>query len=302
MQREKRIVRASLIGIGANLALAGFKAAVGVVSGSIAIVLDAVNNLTDALSSLITLIGAKLAERRPDRAHPFGHGRIEYISALIISAIVLCAGLAALKESVKRIIHPVIPEYTAPGLAIIAAAVAIKLLMGRYALGVGHMVDSDALRDSGTEALFDAAISAATLLAAGIHLLWDLNIEAWLAAAIALIIIKSGARMLLESLSVMLGECPDRALTRDICQTIARFPEVYGARDLLLHSYGPNTTIGSVCIEVDDAMTAGELDALARDIARAVLSEHNVILAGIGVCARSTGGLKEIMADVDRSD
>lgn len=302
LQRDQVIVRTSAIGIGANLALAGFKAAVGLLSGSIAIVLDAVNNLSDALSSVITIIGTKLAGRRPDRDHPFGHGRYEYLSAIIIAVIVLYAGVTSLVESVKKIISPTTPDYAAPGLIIIAVAVLVKLALGRYVKSVGIRVGSSALTDSGRDALLDAVISASTLAAAIIFLVTRVSIEAWLAAVISLIIIRSGVEMIQEAVSVMLGERADPELTRAIKQTIAEFPGVYGAYDLVLHNYGPNTMIGSVHIEVDDTMTADQLDVLERDIAHAVIARHHVIMTGIGVYSRNTRDDRtaQILKDVRR--
>lgn len=302
MQRDQIIVRTSIIGILANLFLAGFKAFVGFVSGSIAIVLDAVNNLSDALSSVITIIGTKLAGRRPDKAHPFGHGRIEYLSAIIISVIVLYAGVTSLIESVKKIIAPTTPEYAASGLVIIAVAVLVKLLLGRYVKGVGERVKSGALVDSGRDAMLDSVISASTLVAAGIFLLTHVSLEAWLGAVISLVIIKSGVEMLQESLSEILGERADAELTKSIKHTISAFPDVHGAYDLVLHNYGPNTMIGSVHIEVDDVMTADQLDALQRDITQAVIEQHHVILAGIGVYSRNTkdDAAGKILGDVRR--
>ena len=288
MQRDSIIVRTSVIGILANLSLSGFKAVVGFLSGSIAIVLDAVNNLSDALSSVITIIGIKLAGRRPDKDHPFGHGRIEYISAIIISVLVLYAGITSLIESIKKIISPTVPEYTGPGLLIIAVAVVVKLLMGRYVKGVGEKVDSNALKDSGRDAMMDSIISASTLVAALIFLTTKLSVEAWLAAVISLMIMKSGYGMLQESLSVILGERADSSFIRGIKDSITAFPEVYGAYDLVLHDYGPNTTIGSVHIEVDDTMTVDRLDALEREITQKVIDDHHVVLVGISVYSHNT--------------
>lgn len=288
MQREQIIVRTSVIGILANLALAGFKAAVGLLAGSIAIVLDAVNNLSDALSSCITIIGTKLASRLPDRDHPFGHGRIEYLSAIGISVLVLYAGMTSLIEAVKKLIDPTLPDYSAAGLLLIGAAVAVKLLLGRYVTRVGVRVDSGALRDSGKDALLDAVISASTLVAAGVFLLTGLSLEAWLGALISLVILRSGVGMLQESLSVMLGERADPALTRAIKETVCAFPEVQGVYDLALHNYGPNTILGSLHIEVDDTLTADRLDALERDIAAKVLEAHHVVISAIGVYSHNT--------------
>ena len=171
MNREKVIVRTSVLGILANLLLAGFKAFVGLLSNSIAVVLDAVNNLSDALSSVITIIGTKLAGRKPDKKHPYGHGRTEYITATIIAVIVLYAGITSLVESVKKIIHPEQPDYGTAALVIISVAVVVKLALSFYVKKTGKAVNSDSLIASGEDARNDAVISAATLVAAVIFLL-----------------------------------------------------------------------------------------------------------------------------------
>ena len=288
MQRDRIIVRTSLVGILANLSLAAFKAGIGVLSGSIAVVLDAVNNLSDALSSVITIIGTKLAGRRPDRNHPYGHGRIEYLTAIIIAMLVLYAGVTSLIEAVKKILSPTLPDYAPTSLVIIAVAVAVKVLLGRYVSRVGRRVNSEALIASGRDATLDSVISASTLAAALIFLATGVSLEAWLGAVISLVIMKSGVEMLQQSLSEILGERADVELTRAIKQTICAFPEVRGAYDLVLHNYGPNTMIGSVHIEVDDTLTADRLDTLERDITQAVIEAHHVILAGIGIYSRNT--------------
>lgn len=204
--RHQVIVRTSIVGILANVLLAGFKAVVGMLSHSIAITLDAVNNLSDALSSIITIVGTKLAGKRPDKKHPMGYGRIEYLTATIIAFIVLYAGVTALKESVEAIVHPVKPDYTAVALGIVAASVLVKVALGRFVKATGKRVRSDSLIASGTDATMDAVISASTLAAAGIYLIFGISLEAWLGAIIAAVIIKSGIDMLRETLSEILGE------------------------------------------------------------------------------------------------
>lgn len=300
--REKTIIRTSLIGILANLLLAGFKAAVGLLSHSVAIVMDAVNNLSDALSSIITIVGTRLAGRPPDKKHPLGYGRTEYLTAAIISLIVLYAGVTAFIESVKKIIDPVTPDYAPVSLVIVAVAVVVKLLLGRYVKGVGERVNSDALVNSGEDARLDAIISASTLAAAGIYLLFHVSLEAWLGAVIALFIVKAGVDMLRETISRILGERVDSSLAKEIKATVASFPDVSGAYDLVLHSYGPEKMVGSVHIEVPDTYTAGQLDHLERRIAGAVYEKHHVTLAGISVYARNTGGGRaaEVLAEVRR--
>ncbi len=286
--RGQIIVRTSVIGILANVFLAALKAIIGLLSHSIAVVLDAVNNLSDAASSVITIVGTRLAGKRPDRKHPFGHGRIEYITAVIIAVIVLYAGITSLIESVKKIIAPETPDYSWVTLAVIAAAVLVKILLGRYVKDVGEKVNSDSLINSGEDARMDAFISASTLAAAGIFLAWGLQLEAWLGAAISLFIIKSGVSMLWETLSKILGERADGELARDIKHTVCSFPGVTGAYDLVLNNYGPDSFNGSVHIEVPDTYSADQLDELIRDITVEVYRKHHVILTAIGVYALNT--------------
>ena len=286
--RDKTIIRTSVIGIAANVFLAAFKAVVGLTANSIAIVMDAVNNLSDAASSVITIVGTKLAGKAPDRKHPFGYGRIEYLSAMIISLLVLYAGVTAFVESVKKIIRPDTPEYSAAALIIVAVAVVVKIVLGRYVKRVGEKVNSDSLVNSGADATMDAVISAATLLAAGVYLLFHISLEAWLGAVIAAVIIKSGIEMLGETLSKILGERADAQLARDIKETVTSFPEVSGAYDLVLHNYGPDAFNGSVHIEVPDTLSADDLDKLLRRIMAEVYRKHNVLLTAIGVYSVNT--------------
>ena len=286
--RDSIIIRTSVIGILANIALAAFKAVVGLSSNSIAIVMDAVNNLSDAASSVITIVGTKLAGREPDKKHPFGYGRIEYLSATIISLLVLYAGITAFTESVKKIIHPDTPDYGAAALIIVAAAVVVKLLLGRYVKGIGEKVNSDSLKGSGEDATLDSVISASTLVAAAIYLFFHVSLEAWLGAVIAVVIIKSGVEMLRDTLSKILGERVDAQLAADMKATIRENPEVRGAYDLILHDYGPDLYNGSVHIEVPDTMTADELDRLNRKITREVYDKHGVALTAISVYSYNT--------------
>ena len=150
MSRQSKIVKTSIIGIVVNLILVAFKATVGILVNSIAITLDAVNNLTDALSSIITIIGTKLAGKAPDKNHPYGYGRIEYFSSVIIAAIVLWAGVTALMESWPKIFHPDVTSYTTVSLVIIAVAVVVKFVLGRYVKSVGEKINSQALVASGS--------------------------------------------------------------------------------------------------------------------------------------------------------
>ena len=286
--REKTVVRTSIIGIIANVFLAGFKAFVGLMTNSIAIILDAVNNISDAGSSIITIVGTKLAGKEPDKKHPFGYGRIEYLSAMIISVIVLYAGITSFVESVKLIINPETPDYNTISLVIVAVAVVVKILLGRYVKSVGVKVNSDSLINSGEDATLDSIISASTLVAAGVFLIFHISLEAWLGAVISIVIVKSGIEMLRETISHILGERNDSELAMGIQKTVLSFPDVQGAYDLVLNNYGPDTWNGSIHIEVPDTYSADRLDQLIREITMKVLCEHHVILTAIGVYSMNT--------------
>ena len=286
--REKTIIRTSITGIIANVFLAAFKAVIGLLSHSIAIVLDAVNNISDAGSSLITIIGTKLAGKEPDKKHPFGYGRIEYLSAMIISVIVLYAGITSLVESVKQIIRPETLDYHAVSLIIVAVAVLVKIVLGRYVRRVGEKVNSDSLINSGKDATLDSVISASTLVAAAVFLIFGISLEAWLGAVIALVIIKSGIEMLRDTISQILGERNDPDLAGSIKETVTGCPGVQGAYDLVLNNYGPDTWNGSIHIEVPDTYSADQLDQLLRSIQVAVYRKHQVILTAIGVYSVNT--------------
>jgi cation diffusion facilitator family transporter len=286
--RERTIVKTSIIGIITNVFLAGFKAVIGLLSNSIAIVMDAVNNISDAGSSIITILGTKLAGREPDKKHPFGYGRIEYLSAMIISVIILYAGVTSLVESIKKIINPDTPDYSTVSLIIVGVAVVVKIVLGRYVKSVGKKVNSASLVNSGEDATLDSVISASTLLAAIIFMITDVSLEAWLGAVISLVIIKSGIEMLKDTVSQILGERNDPDLTNSIKETVREFPDVQGAYDLVLNNYGPDTWNGSIHIEVPDTYTASQLDKLIRKIQETVYLKYRVVLTAIGVYSVNT--------------
>ena len=286
--RDKTIIRTSFVGIGANVLLAAFKAVVGIVSHSIAVVLDAVNNLSDALSSVITIIGTKLAGKKPDKKHPLGHGRIEYLTALLVAALVLYAGITSLVESIKKIIEPEPAEYTMVSLLIIAAAVVVKLLLGRYVKGQGEKVNSGALIASGSDASFDAILSASVLASAVIFMIWGISLEAYVGVVIAVFIIKAGIEMLSETLSDIIGQRADAEMSKTIKKLVAEEPEVRGAYDLILYNYGPDKNYGTLHMELPDTMTVEEVDVLTRKVQNKVFHETGVILTGIGVYSYNT--------------
>ena len=291
MDRSQEIIRTSWIGIAANVLLAGFKAAVGILASSVAIVMDAVNNLSDALSSVITIIGTKLSQRPADRKHPFGFGRIEYFSAIIIAVIVLSAGITSLIESVKKIFDPTEPLYTTTTLVVIVVAIVVKLILGQYVKRKGEQLKSDALIASGSDALFDAVITLATLISAGVMLLWDVSLDGILGALISIVIIKAGIEMLASPVNELLGTSISADFAKQIQKEVSDFEGVHGVFDLILHNYGPDVKIGSLHINVYDTMSAHEIHGLTRKITMHMLMQHGIVLT-VGVYAIATGNNK----------
>ena len=287
-QREKAIVKTSLIGIGANVLLAGAKAVIGLFSNSIAITLDAVNNLSDALSSVVTIIGAKLGGKRPDKKHPLGYGRIEYLSSLIVAAIVLYAGITSLVESVKKIFSPETADYSAVSLIVMALAIAAKLVLGQFVKKQGKKLNSGALVASGSDALFDAILSASVLASAVVYMIWHISLEAYVGAVISVFIIRAGLEMMVETVNDILGKRNDKEEADRIRELVCQEPEVLGAYDLILFNYGPSKNYGSVHLELPDSMSVDGVDKLTRRIQAKVYKETGVILTGIGVYSYNT--------------
>lgn len=286
--RLKQIFRASVVAIIVNIFLGIFKAIVGIISNSIAITMDAINNFTDAGSSLITILSSSFASKDPDKKHPFGYGRIEYLGTLLIAVIILYAGITSLIESVKSIINPETAEYSKVSLLIIIIAVAVKIALTMYMIKAGKKAKSDSLAAAGKESLGDVAISIATIVAAFIYVFVGISIEAWLGAIIAVIIVKAGVEILFETVAKILGTGADAALVRDIKRAIVEHDEVVGAFDLILHNYGPDDYLGSVHIEVKDTLPISSFDELSRIIQEDIVERFGVYLSAIGVYSVNT--------------
>jgi len=287
--REHIIVRTSIIGILVNVFLAAAKMVAGMFARSIAMVLDGINNLSDALSSVVTIIGAKLAGRAPDKKHPLGHGRIEYLSSLIVSALVIYAGISALISSVEKIVEPEEPDYSVLSLVLLGVAIAAKLILGRYVKKQGQKVHSTALVASGSDASFDAILSASVLITALLFIWLGVSLEAWVGLVISLFILRAGLRIMMETVSAILGQRADPETTKAVREILTSEPEIRGAYDLILHNYGPERNYASVHIELPDTMTVAEVDRLTRRMEAKVFEETGVILTGIGIYSYNTG-------------
>ncbi|MDY3014796.1 MAG: cation diffusion facilitator family transporter [Evtepia sp.] len=299
MVRDRLIVRTSVIAIVTNLCLVGFKVLVGLMANSIAIVLDAMNNLSDALSSVITILGTKLASRPPDKKHPFGYGRVEYLTAILISCLILFAGVSFAVTSVKKIIHPDETNYSLVTVVIVVVAIVTKLVLGAYTRRMGKETESDALVASGADATFDAVISAGTLVGALVAMATEYVIDGWIGALISLAIMKAGLELLMDTLSSIVGRRADSALTKEMKQRLCTVDGILGAYDLVLHNYGPTRTIGAVNVAVYDWRTAAELHAISKQAQQLILDEYAIQLY-VGFYAVNTqeDDLKELEQSV----
>lgn len=288
--REKEIIKTSFIGIIGNFILVLFKAFVGILANSISIIMDAINNFTDALSSIITIIGTKLSNKKPNKKHPYGYGRIEYITSTLIAMLILFAGGMAIYESIKSIIdyfqNGTMPQFEIYSIIIISAAILIKVLIGLFFRYKGNKIDSEALKASGLDALFDSILSVSTLIGIIIAKYANFYIEGYLGILIGLFIIKSGFEVLKESLSSMIGDRFDKDYITKIKEEISSIEGVDGCYDLILNSYGHNKNIGSVHIGVSDELKAKDIQKIEREISGLMYSKYNTIMT-IGIYAEN---------------
>ena len=248
--RNNKIVETSLIGIAVNIFLVIIKTIFGLLAGSIAILIDALNNLTDVVSSVVTIIGLKMSSKKPDEDHPMGHGRIEYISAAIVAIIIIYAGVTAGVESVIKILHPTVTEYTTYTIVMLIVTIVTKYLLGTFVKTRGSSYGSPALVASGQDAINDCLVSASVLLSAIIALLAGIQLDALIGLFISLCITKAGFELFVDDMKDILGRRVGRELADAIKSFILDYDEVIDVHDLVLHNYGPERFIGSVVIDV----------------------------------------------------
>lgn len=258
-RRERAIAKVSVIGIVSNGFLGVVKIVVGIATHSVAIISDAVNNLTDTSSSIITIIGTHMAMRHPDRKHPFGYGRIEYLTSLVIGLLVLFTGVELCRSSVEAILHPKPVDFTVLSAIILAITVAVKIFLGQYTYKAGKKLDSGALVASGMDARSDAVATSAALLAVLLYLWHRIDIDAWVGALISLYIVRTGFIILKDTVSKLVGEAASAQLVANIRDRVKQVPIIKAAYDLILNNYGPDYYVGSINVEVDYTLTAEEI-------------------------------------------
>ena len=284
MERGKKIVKISVYGIIVNLILVIFKALVGIIANSISVILDAVNNLSDAFSSIVTIIGIKLSEKRPDKKHPFGHGRIEYLSAIIIATAVLVAGVISFKESIEKIITPTEANYSIITLTVIIVAVLVKLFFGRFVKRQGEKLNSGSLVASGVDAISDSAISFSVFIGAIISYFWHISLDGYLGILISVMIIKTALEIMKKGIDDMVGIRVDDKIVSQLKNIILKDKEVLGVYDVAVHNYGPNKMVASAHIQVDDELKAKEIHRLTRKISMQVFEKMGIAIT-IGIYA-----------------
>ncbi|MCQ2460838.1 MAG: cation diffusion facilitator family transporter [Clostridia bacterium] len=250
-----KVVITSVVGIVVNLILGGIKVFVGLASNSIAIISDAVNNFTDSVSSLVTIITMVIVGRGATRKHPFGFGRVEYFTSMIIAALVLFAGGEFLISSVKKIISPEPTSYTWVSIVLLVVAILAKIALGFYTKSRGKKLNSPNLEASGADALSDAIITSVTLIGALISIFTDIVIDGFIGAIVSTFVLKAGFEIMLGVVGELLGKRPYEELAEEIMEEIRHYDGIVGAYDLILHNYGPNVYIGNVNVELDESIS-----------------------------------------------
>ena len=256
------------VGILCNILLCAFKLVVGIISGAVSITADAMNNLSDATSAVVTLIGFKLAEKPADADHPYGHARYEYLSGLAVAGLIVVIGFELAKSSVEKILHPAEVVFSVPVCIVLVLSVLLKLWMCLFNRRLGKMVNSTALLATATDSRNDAISTTAVLLAGILGTVFGWRIDGWMGLAVALFILYSGAMLAKETISPLLGENASPELRQQIAELVGSVPEVLGYHDLMVHDYGPGQRFASMHVEMDqsaDPLTCHELiDNLER--------------------------------------
>lgn len=277
-EREKVIVKTSVLGVFVNVLVAGVKIVAGLLASSIAIVSEGVNNAADAMTAILTLVGTRLAARHPDAKHPFGYGRIEYLTGLVISLIILYSGIEMLRASLKLVFKPEPLEVSYLSIAILAVSAVVKFALGVYTIRRGKAVKSDALIGVGVEGRNDSYVSLLTIGTSLVFLLTGVSLDAYAGLIMSALILKAGGEIGFKTVSELIGRPGEEALAAKLYARIRATPGVVGAADLMLHNYGPNAWSGSVNVEIDHAMNVGEVYAILHDLQLKIMHEERVTM------------------------
>lgn len=277
-EREGVITAVSALGIAVNLLIAAAKVVLGLFASSIAIVSEGVNNASDAMTSVLTLVGSQLAGKHPDAKHPFGYGRVEYLTSLVIAGLILFTGIEMLISSVRLIFEPSELNVSVPALAVVAVSAVIKFLLGVFTVSAGKRSGSGALVGVGLDCRNDSFISVVTILSAVIFIVSGVSVDAYVGALMSLLVVKAGFDVLRDTVSELLGRPGDAELAAKLYREIRSTPGILGAVDMMLHNYGPDAYSGSVNVEIDHEKTVGEVYDFLHALQLRIMREYNVTL------------------------
>ena len=277
-ERNKVIIRTSVTGVVVNVAIAAVKIVAGLLASSIAILSEGVNNAADALTSVLTLVGTKLAGRHPDAKHPFGYGRIEYLTGLVIAAIILVSGFQMLSEAVKHVFNPEPLAISYVSLGVVAVSAVVKFALALYTIARGKAASSEALVGVGLECRGDSYVSVVTIATALLFLFTGISIDAYAGIVMSLVIIKAGVEVGLKTVSELIGGPGEKELAAKIYARVRATPGVVGAADMMLHNYGPGAWSGSVNVEIDHAKSVGEVYAFLHELQLRIMHEEKVTM------------------------
>ena len=303
--RERYGMLAGGVGLALNLLLFAGKLAAGLISGAISITADAFNNLSDAASSVVTLIGFRLAGQDPDREHPFGHGRAEYLAGLAVSVLILLVGVELGRSSVEKIFHPEAVEFSWLSAGVLVCSVLVKLWMGHFNRILGRRIGSPAMAAAAADSRSDAAATSAVLAGLIVGGFSSLNIDGWIGLLVALFILKAGMGAMKDTLDPLLGQPPSEELVKEIEKTILAHPEITGIHDLVVHDYGPGRQMMSAHAEVDAASDLLEIhdviDQAERELKQRFHLEAVIHMDPVAVNDPQTTALRERVAGIART-
>lgn len=267
-----------LVGLFCNILLFVAKLAVGLLTGSVSVTADAMNNLSDAVSSVVTLIGFKLAEKPADADHPYGHARYEYLSGLAVAGLILVIGVELGKSSFEKILHPAPVEFSLPLAAVLAGAVLVKLWLSWFNRKLAKKISSTALLATAADSRNDAISTTAVLIAAGLQMAFSWQLDGWMGLAVAVFILYSGINLAKETISPLLGETASPELRQDIVDVVTGDEKVLGYHDLMVHDYGPGQRFASIHVEMDRREDPMECHERIDELERLCMQLHNVHL------------------------
>ena len=302
--RERYGILSGAVGIVLNLLLSAGKLFAGLMTGSISITADAFNNLSDAGSSVVTLVGFKLAGQKADDGHPFGHGRMEYLAGLLVSLMILLVGVELGRSSIGKILHPEAVDFSLVSTGILAASILVKLWMGQFNRGLGRKIGSAAMAATAADSLSDAVATAAVLAGTLVNRFAHVNIDGWVGLAVAVFILRSGWGAAKDTINPLLGESPDPELVKQLRELVLSHPQVVGMHDLIIHDYGPGRRLCSFHAEVPqdaDILDAHDaIDHIEREIKEKFGMETTVHMDPIATADEKVNQLRRQVADLAR--